>query len=76
MPEPRITPPIHRPDVATEYETKRSAAKRLDVSTRTIGRYIDAGLIRAVRVGPKLIRVVRSDVDAVSEPVSPSGAAS
>jgi excisionase family DNA binding protein len=38
-------------------------ADHLGVSTKTIRRYIDAGLLRKYRVGPRLIRL---DVDEVN----------
>jgi len=42
-----------------------AAAKRDGVSTKTIRRYIAAGLLTAYRVGPRMIRVDLAEVDAL-----------
>jgi excisionase family DNA binding protein len=42
---------------------KDEAAERLRVSTRTIRRYIAAGLLNGVRVGPRLVKVTEESVD-------------
>ncbi|MCY4067606.1 MAG: helix-turn-helix domain-containing protein [Acidimicrobiaceae bacterium] len=43
-----------------------AAAKRLGITTRTLYRFIDEGYIAAYRMG-RVIRVLRSDVDAYIE---------
>lgn len=42
---------------STRYSTIAEAAEFAGISTRTIRRYIAAGLITGYRVGPRLIRV-------------------
>lgn len=42
---------------------KDEAAARLRVSERTVRRYITAGLLDGVRVGPRLIKVTEMSVD-------------
>lgn len=43
--------------------TKREAAETLQVSVRTIDRYIADGTLAAVRVSPRATRVVRKSLD-------------
>lgn len=47
--------------------SRRDAAAALGISTKTLDRWIRAPErpIRAVRVGPRLVRVSRSDVEAL-----------
>ena len=47
----------------------QEAADRCGVSYRSIRRWIAAGRINAVRVGPKLLKVNAADVDALKRPV-------
>jgi excisionase family DNA binding protein len=47
----------------------RDAAERRGLSVPTIRRYITQGLIRAERVGPKLIRVDLDSVDNLGTPL-------
>ncbi|MFA5608076.1 MAG: helix-turn-helix domain-containing protein [Leucobacter sp.] len=47
----------------------RQAADYLNVDPRTIRRYIAAGRLRAIRVGPRLIRLDRENVVALGSPV-------
>ena len=42
---------------------KDEAAARLRVSERTVRRYITAGLLDGVRVGPRLVKVTEMSVD-------------
>jgi excisionase family DNA binding protein len=42
---------------------KDEAAARLRVSERTVRRYITAGLLDGVRVGPRLVKVTERSVD-------------
>ncbi len=41
------------------------AADRLDVSTRTLRRYIAAGRLTGYRVGPRLIKIDPAELDQV-----------
>jgi excisionase family DNA binding protein len=51
----------------TRYATVKAAAKHWSVSTRTIRRRIAEGKLRAVRVGPRSIRVAVQDVEQLGE---------
>lgn len=51
------------------WMTIEEAAIELNVSTKTIRRYITQGRIAANRVGPRLIRVARSSVVTVGNPI-------
>lgn len=42
---------------------KDEAAARLRVSERTVRRYITAGLLDGVRVGPRLVKVTEMSVE-------------
>ncbi|MBX9642085.1 MAG: helix-turn-helix domain-containing protein [Mycobacteriaceae bacterium] len=39
------------------------AAERLDICTRTLRRYIAAGLLTAYRIGPRLIKIDPAELD-------------
>lgn len=45
------------------------AADRCGVCYRTIRRYVADGRLKAVRVGPRLLKVDAADVDALKTPV-------
>jgi excisionase family DNA binding protein len=47
----------------------RQAADLLHVDPRTIRRYIAAGLLTAVRIGPRMIRVDRDSLTVLTRPV-------
>lgn len=53
--------------------TVQEAADYLKVSTKTIRRYISQGIIRADRVGPRLIRVDLNSLDALGRSLHYSG---
>ena len=46
-----------------------AAADTLGVSTKTIRRYIADGRLTACRMGPRLIRVDMTEVDALLSPI-------
>ena len=46
-----------------EYLTTRQAAERLQVSTKTISRRIDAGSLPYVRLGARIIRIRDADLN-------------
>lgn len=50
----------------------QAAAEELGVCVRTVRRHISRGELPAYRVGPRLLRVNREDLEAVMSPV-PSG---
>lgn len=45
------------------------AAEYLGVSTKTIRRYIASGALTGYRIGPKLLRVDRAELDAMLSPI-------
>lgn len=47
------------------YITKREAAEILNVSQRTVSNYIAQGIVPGYRVGPRLMRLRREDVEAL-----------
>ncbi len=53
----------------SQYYTVPEAARKLRVSSTTVWRWIQAGKLRAFRVGPKSIRIVKEDLEAVISPV-------
>jgi excisionase family DNA binding protein len=48
---------------ANRFLTAEEVAARLQVSPRTIYLWVDQGLLRAIRVGPRLIRFTEEGVD-------------
>ena len=62
MPSRTRTP---RPEMISVTE----AAERLGVNYRTIRRWIAAGHIDAVRVGPRLLKIDAAQLDRVMSPV-------
>jgi len=48
---------------ADEYLTVAEIASELRLNQQTIRNWIDQGSLRAVRVGPRRVRVLRSDLD-------------
>ncbi|MCP2627134.1 helix-turn-helix domain-containing protein [Mycolicibacterium smegmatis] len=47
----------------------QETADYLGICTRTVRRYIAEGRLRAVRIGPRLIRVERESIDALMRPI-------
>ncbi|NOR04451.1 helix-turn-helix domain-containing protein [Mycolicibacterium fortuitum] len=60
MPEP-VAKLQHLPALVS----LRAAANYLDVSERTCRRYVATGRLSAVRVGPRMIRIHRSSIEAM-----------
>ena len=54
-------------------ESIANAAEHVDVSTKTIRRYIAAGLITGYRAGPRLIRVDLDELEAMLRPIPAVG---
>lgn len=50
----------------------KGAAAHVGVSEKTVRRYIDAGVLRAWRFGPKLLRIELSDLEALMAPAHPA----
>jgi excisionase family DNA binding protein len=65
--------------ITTTPVTKRrlgsiaDAAEHADVSTRTIRRYIATGRLTGYRVGPRLVKVDLTDLDAIVRPIPTAG---
>jgi excisionase family DNA binding protein len=55
-------------DRLSDLCTVAEAAERLGVSASTVWRWIDAGKLPALRVGPKAIRIRNRDVDGATRP--------
>lgn len=54
---------------AKQLVTMGQAATELAVSERSVRRYLAAGLLSGVRVGPRLIRITRESLDKMLTPV-------
>ncbi|TQO18505.1 excisionase family DNA binding protein [Rhodoglobus vestalii] len=55
------------PTDATEWITVQEAAERYRCSTKTIRRWIYDGLIKAKRIGPRLIRIDANSLENMGE---------
>lgn len=70
MPKNQSRAPLNRRERRhPELIGLQEAADYCDVSYRTVRRWIAAGRINAVRVGPRLIKVDAADLDAFLQPV-------
>ncbi|WP_182359707.1 helix-turn-helix domain-containing protein [Tomitella gaofuii] len=56
--------------VAAEYVSIATAAELTDCSIRTMRRLIASGELRARRVGPRMLRISRAELDRVFAPAS------
>lgn len=56
-----------------KYLTLRAAAEMYSLSERTIRRRVADGSVGAVRVGPRTIRVLTADVEALARPIPTVG---
>lgn len=65
--------PLSTAPPSPAYATTAEVADRLQVSTRTIRRYIADGTLKAVRIGPRLVRVDVASVDALARPLGWAG---
>ena len=74
--DPAITPAVlrealkaYKPEGATIEQpkqrllTRREAADRLSVSLQSVNRYLRDGILRRVKVGPRLVRIDPASVD-------------
>lgn len=59
--------------LARKFRTIEAAAGYLNVSTRTIRRYIAQGKLPAYRVGGTLVRVDQADLDALVRQIPAAG---
>ncbi len=70
MPKTAPRPPANRRERRhPELIGLQEAAERCDVSYRSIRRWIAAGRLNAVRVGPRLLKVDVAELEAVVTPV-------
>lgn len=53
-----------------QYETMQAAAKRTQLSVRSIRRYIAEGKLTGYRIGQRTIRLDPAEVDALFTPTS------
>ena len=51
--------------MSSDYLTVAQVAEHLWISPKTVRRWIADGLLPAVRVGPRLLRISREDVEAL-----------
>lgn len=58
---------------SNEYITIPCAAKRAQVTTRTLRSWVASGLLPAYRIGPRVLRIMVADLEAIIKPVN-SGA--
>lgn len=67
---PKIAPPTNRRERRhPELIGLQEAADICGVSYRTLRRWIAAGRIKAVRVGPRLLKIDAADLDSLLQPV-------
>lgn len=52
-----------------ELITIAETAKRLGISTRTVERWIKQGRLKAIRLGPRLVRVKYIDPEQMGDPI-------
>ncbi|MGA9492893.1 MAG: helix-turn-helix domain-containing protein [Mycobacterium sp.] len=70
MPNNTSRPPANRRERRhPELVGLPEAAEYCDVNYRTIRRWISAGRLNAVRVGPRLLKVAVADLEALQQPV-------
>lgn len=60
-------------DRTRSYITLAEAAEHLGVSSRTVRRYITEGRLAGYRVGPRLVKVKRVDLDDLMRPIPTAG---
>lgn len=58
--------PVEMTEELPEWLTVAGAAEELGVTTKTVRRWITAGTLRAHRLGPRLLRIAREDLEALS----------
>lgn len=62
--------PAEGTPMAAEFVTVADTARRLSVTERFVRELIARGDLPAVKIGAKAIRIRRTDVDALLQPVS------
>lgn len=64
---------VTRMDTETQLLTIAETARELKVSVVTLHRWLKKGRLRAYRLGPRAVRIRRSDLNELLAPVSPKG---
>ena len=67
------SPAPARPRARRDLVSPHEAAARLNISPRTVRRYIAAGRLNAYRVGPRLLKVDLAELDAMLRPIPTAG---
>jgi len=60
---------MHAESTSRELVDVRQAAERINVSPKTIRKWIRNGTLRAYRVGPSMIRLDTADIDSLVQAV-------
>lgn len=55
---------------APEWLTLRDTAERLQISEKSARRWIADGRLKAVRIGPRMIRVDAASIAALAQPLT------
>ena len=55
---------------APEWLTLRDTAERLQISEKSVRRWIADGRLKGVRIGPRMIRVDAASVAALAQPLT------
>lgn len=58
-----------QPDAPPAFYTVSGAAHAFQCTTRTIDRWIKSGQLPAYRVGPRMVRIKRADIEALLVPI-------
>jgi excisionase family DNA binding protein len=56
-------------DASDEWMTQKQAAEKIKVTVATVRSMIDRGELPAYRLGPRVVRIRRSDLDSVLTPI-------
>jgi len=57
---------------APDWITLREAAQRLQISEKSVRRWIADGRLKGVRIGPRMIRVDAASIAALGQPLTAS----
>lgn len=65
--------PHSTPEPSTDLITVAEAARALRVTERCLRGWIAGGIVPAYRIGDKVIRIKRPDLDALLQPIASAG---
>jgi excisionase family DNA binding protein len=65
---PQVSAPAHQA-LPTEWLSVDDVSQALGVTAHTVRNWIAQGSLAASRIGPRLIRIRRADLEAMLEPV-------